>query len=48
MAFLLQNGVVVGSAIVNCIADNLGNADAILAALRDKIAVLTEEKALHR
>ncbi len=42
------DGVVVGSAIVNCIADNLGNADAILAALRDKVFGLTEGRVLFK
>lgn len=42
------DGVVVGSAIVNCIAENLGDADAICTALKDKISGLTEDKALFK
>lgn len=42
------DGVVVGSAIVNCIAHNLGDVSAICAALRDKMAELTEGKALFK
>ncbi len=33
----LADGVVVGSALVNCIKDNLGDREAILAALRNKM-----------
>lgn len=42
------DGVVVGSAIVNCIADNLGDADAIEKALRDKMAGLLAGSALSK
>ncbi|MGC6505466.1 MAG: tryptophan synthase subunit alpha [Coraliomargaritaceae bacterium] len=42
------DGVVVGSAIVNCIADNLGNSNAICSALEKKLAALTEGKALFK
>ena len=43
-----SDGVVVGSAIVNCIADNLGDSDAICSAVKDKIAGLTEDKVLFK
>lgn len=42
------DGVVVGSAIVNCIAENTDNPGAITAALSDKIAQLTAEGALNK
>ena len=42
------DGVVVGSAIVNCIAQNVGHADAICHALREKMEQLTEDKALFK
>ncbi len=42
------DGVVVGSAIVNCIADNLGDAAAIEAALTAKMHALTEGNALGK
>ena len=42
------DGVVVGSAIVNCIADNLGDRGAIVAALTQKIDALTEGGALSK
>ncbi len=38
----LADGVIVGSTLVNCIARNLGNKEAILAALRDRMAELTK------
>lgn len=41
------DGVVVGSALVNCIASNLGNADSIDKALRSKMQDLTEHQALN-
>lgn len=42
------DGVVVGSAIVNCIANNLGDPAAITAALSAKMAALTEGGALGK
>ena len=42
------DGVVVGSAIVNCIAHNLGDADATITALSDKVCTLTEGQALAK
>jgi tryptophan synthase alpha chain len=42
------DGVVVGSAIVNCIADNLGDAAAIESALTAKMHALTEGGALGK
>jgi len=42
------DGVVVGSAIVNCIAQNAGDRAAILSALRDKAAALMADGALAR
>ncbi|WP_269524765.1 tryptophan synthase subunit alpha [Coraliomargarita parva] len=42
------DGVVVGSAIVNCIAGNLGKPDQIQAALREKMAMLTADNALKQ
>ncbi len=36
----VADGVVVGSSIVNCIANNLGDTDATLAALHDKVTTL--------
>ena len=42
------DGVVVGSAIVNCIADNLGDAAKIGNALRLKMQALTEGDALYK
>lgn len=42
------DGVVVGSAIVNCIANNLGDADAIVGALTDKMGELTAGGALGK
>lgn len=42
------DGVVVGSTLVNCIAHNQGNTDAIVKALKDKMAMLTESRALYR
>ena len=44
----LADGVVVGSTLVNCIAHNQGDADAIVGALKDKMAALTEGQALYR
>lgn len=43
-----SDGVVVGSAIVNCIAENLGDPQAITAALRDKMHALIGGGALRR
>jgi tryptophan synthase alpha chain len=42
------DGVVVGSTIVNCIADNLGDAGAIESALTQKMNTLTEGDALSK
>ena len=42
------DGVVVGSALVNCIASNLGHADRIDVTLRSKMQDLTRENALNR
>lgn len=42
------DGVVVGSAIVNCIADNLGDVAKIENALRMKMQALTEGKSLYK
>ena len=42
------DGVVVGSAIVNCIAENLGDAAAIQNALTQKMNALTEGGALGK
>ncbi|ADE54530.1 tryptophan synthase subunit alpha [Coraliomargarita akajimensis] len=42
------DGVVVGSAIVNCIANNLGDAAAITSALTDKMQSLTAQGALSK
>ncbi len=42
----VADGVVVGSAIVNCIAHNLGDRRAITSALRDKVVALTADQAL--
>jgi tryptophan synthase alpha chain len=42
----VADGVVVGSAIVNCIAENLGNQKAIESALKDKIGSLLEVNSL--
>jgi tryptophan synthase alpha chain len=42
------DGVVVGSAIVNCIAENPNNTSAIVEALSAKMAFLTKENALSR
>ncbi|MGB0409337.1 MAG: tryptophan synthase subunit alpha [Opitutales bacterium] len=42
------DGVVVGSAIVNCIATHTGDASAIVGALADKMAALTEGSALAK
>jgi tryptophan synthase alpha chain len=42
------DGVVVGSALVNCIANNLGNADLIYEALRSKMQELTQEDSLDK
>lgn len=42
------DGVVVGSAIVNCIAENLGDAAVITAALTQKMQALTEGGALSQ
>lgn len=42
------DGVVVGSSIVNCIADHLGDPAAIEQALRSKMHVLTKENALGK
>ncbi len=42
------DGVVVGSALVNCIAKNLGNADQIDQALRSKMQALTQSNSLHQ
>lgn len=42
------DGVVVGSAIVNCIAKNPGDATAILEAMKAKMAALTEAGALAK
>lgn len=42
------DGVVVGSALVNCIAHNIGNADQIVEALRSKMQDLTKESALSK
>lgn len=43
-----SDGVVVGSAIVNCIAENLGDPQAITAALRNKMHALIGGGALRR
>lgn len=42
------DGVVVGSTLVNCVASHLGDPDAIVEALKSKMAALTESKALYR
>jgi tryptophan synthase alpha chain len=42
----VADGVVVGSAIVNCIAENLGNQKAIESALKDKMGSLLEANSL--
>jgi tryptophan synthase alpha chain len=42
------DGVVVGSAIVNCIAENVGDSNAIEAALTAKMAALTADEALSK
>ena len=42
------DGVVVGSAIVNCIAENVGDAGAIENALRGKMTALLEGNALSK
>jgi tryptophan synthase alpha chain len=42
------DGVVVGSAIVNCIAENLGDSKAIISALGAKMAALTQGGALKK
>jgi tryptophan synthase alpha chain len=42
------DGVVVGSAIVNCIAENVGDSNAIEAALTAKMAALTADGALSK
>ena len=42
----VADGVVVGSAIVNCIAQNLDNPKNIEFALKDKMKVLLETNAL--
>jgi tryptophan synthase alpha subunit len=42
------DGVVVGSAIVNCIAENPEDADAISGALRRKMGFLLEGEALSK
>lgn len=44
----VADGVVVGSTLVNCIAHNLGDSGVIVRALKDKMAALTENKALFR
>jgi tryptophan synthase alpha subunit len=44
----LADGVVVGSAIVKCVADGMGDEKVILQALRDKVAALTENSVLFR
>jgi tryptophan synthase alpha chain len=44
----LCDGVVVGSTLVNCIAHNLGHPDKMIAALKEKMASLTDSKALYR
>jgi tryptophan synthase alpha subunit len=44
----VADGVVVGSAIVNCIAENLGNQKAIESALKDKMGSLLEANSLKR
>ena len=44
----LADGVVVGSAIVKCVADGLGKEKAILRALREKVASLTQNSVLLR
>ena len=44
----VADGVVVGSAIVTCIAENLGDASAIESALTSKVNVLTEGNALGK
>ena len=42
------DGVVVGSALVNCIAGNLGNADRIDETLRSKMQALTRDNSLNK
>ena len=42
------DGVVVGSALVNCIANNLGNADMIDNTLRSKMQDLTQGDSLNK
>ena len=44
----LADGVVVGSAIVKCVADGLGDEEAILQALHSKVTALTQDSVLQR
>jgi tryptophan synthase alpha chain len=44
----LADGVVVGSAIVKCVADGLGDEKAILQALSSKVTMLTQDSVLQR
>ena len=44
----LADGVVVGSAIVKCVADGLGDENAILQALHNKVSALTQNSVLLR
>ena len=44
----LADGVVVGSAIVKCVADGLGDEKAILQALSSKVTALTQDSVLQR
>jgi len=44
----VADGVVVGSTLVNCIAHNPGQPEAMVTALKDKMSALTENKALFR